>query len=147
MPLIHNWGLNCDRTEHLIYKSWRKSHGSSFNIYLLLERNLIYSTESHQSCSVTNMMYHFHVGFEIATEEITECYICWDITPCDPVKANYRYKGTFRLRLLELKIIRARNKPEAGSKKRRQVSKEYSILQKNRSYQNLTQQLNINKVH
>jgi hypothetical protein len=42
--------------------------------------------------------------------------IFWDITPCSPLKANWRFEGKCRFLLHGRRICQARNQHEAGSK-------------------------------
>jgi hypothetical protein len=43
--------------------------------------------------------------------------MAWDVTPCSPLKVNWRFGGTSRLRLQNRRISQGRNWVEAGSKK------------------------------
>jgi hypothetical protein len=40
-------------------------------------------------------------------------FIFWDITPCSPFKANWRFGGTFRLHLQSRTVSQARNQRES----------------------------------
>jgi hypothetical protein len=58
----------------------------------------------------------FDVGFEDLTVVVMKNSIFWDITPCDPVKANRRFGRTYRLNLQTQRESQARNPHEAGRK-------------------------------
>jgi hypothetical protein len=52
------------------------------------------------------------VGCEILTAVVMKSSIFWDITPCSPLKVNWRFGGTCRLHLQGQRISKARNKRE-----------------------------------
>jgi hypothetical protein len=56
---------------------------------------------------------YLRVGFEFLTAVVMKSSIFWDITPCSPLKVNWRFGGTCRLHLQGRKISRARNQRES----------------------------------
>jgi hypothetical protein len=56
------------------------------------------------------------VGFEVLTAAVMKIIIFWDITPCSPLKVNWRFGRTFRLLLQGRGISQSRNQREAGGK-------------------------------
>jgi hypothetical protein len=54
-----------------------------------------------------------YVGFEVFTALVMKSTIFWDITPCNPLKVNRRFGGTYCLHLQGRKISRARNQLES----------------------------------
>jgi hypothetical protein len=46
----------------------------------------------------------------------TKCSVFWDTTPCNPLKANRRFGGKFRLHLQVRRTRQARNNHEVSSK-------------------------------
>jgi hypothetical protein len=49
-----------------------------------------------------------YVGFEVLTAVVMKNIIFWDITPCNHLKVNRLFGGTYRLHLQGRKISRAR---------------------------------------
>jgi hypothetical protein len=35
-----------------------------------------------------------YTGFEVLTAVVIKSYICWDVTPCSPLKVDRRVGGT-----------------------------------------------------
>jgi hypothetical protein len=54
------------------------------------------------------------VGFEVLTAVVIKSTIFWDITPCGPLKANWRFGGTYLLRLQGRRISRTRNQQSSA---------------------------------
>jgi hypothetical protein len=55
----------------------------------------------------------YFVGFEDLTAVVFKSTIFWDITPCGPLKANWRFGGTYCLHLQDRETSRARNQVES----------------------------------
>jgi hypothetical protein len=55
-----------------------------------------------------------HLGSEVLIAVVMKSYIFWDITPCRPLKVNWRFGGTCRLHLQGRRISRARNQSESS---------------------------------
>jgi hypothetical protein len=54
-----------------------------------------------------------YVGFKVLTAVVMKSTIFWDITPCSPLKIDWRFGGIYRLHLQGRRIIRARNQRES----------------------------------
>jgi hypothetical protein len=50
-----------------------------------------------------------YVWFDILTAVVMKSSICWDTTPCSPLKANRRFGGICRLHIQDQRINQARN--------------------------------------
>jgi hypothetical protein len=53
------------------------------------------------------------VGFEVLIAVIMKNTVLWDITPCSPLKVNWRFGGTCHLHLQGRRITRARNQRDS----------------------------------
>jgi hypothetical protein len=47
---------------------------------------------------------HIYVAHEVLTAVVKKSSIFWDITPCSPLKAKWRFGGTYGLHLARLKM-------------------------------------------
>jgi hypothetical protein len=59
----------------------------------------------------------FSCGSFKGTENKLKISIFWDITPCSPLKVNWRFGRVFRLHLQDRRKIQARNQHKAGNKR------------------------------